>query len=154
MREEADALDVAGEAKEALSMLKLVRKIDDSVLNINKLRAISELELQYRTELREQEMKQLRSRMYALGTIAGLLAAIAGLSLAGLLLYRQRNRSYRLLVRQYEVNREEEKRVRKSAVGKNKESSLPLPMSDIWSSFVYESIIRHHRGIWSVPVPV
>jgi len=129
MREEADALDVAGEAKEALSMLKLVRKIDDSVLNINKLRAISELELQYRTELREQEMKQLRTRMYALGTIAGLLAAIAGLSLAGLLLYRQRNRSYRLLVRQYELNREEEKRVRKSAVGKNKESSLPLPMS-------------------------
>jgi AraC-like DNA-binding protein len=102
LKEEYEALGLAGDSPAQLPLLKRIKAIDDSVLNISKLRAVNELEIQYRTELRNREIKDLRTRLRNLGILAVLLLSLVLIALYGLMLYRQRNKSYALLVRRYQ----------------------------------------------------
>lgn len=102
LKEEYEALGLAGDSPAQLPLLKRIKAIDDSVLNISKLRAVNELEIQYRTELRNREIKDLRTRLRNVGILAVLLSTMVLIALYGLMLYRQRNKSYALLVRRYQ----------------------------------------------------
>jgi AraC-like DNA-binding protein/tetratricopeptide (TPR) repeat protein len=102
LKEEYEALGLAGDSPAQLPLLKRIKAIDDSVLNISKLRAVNELEIQYRTELRNREIIDLRTRLRNLGILAVLLLSMVLIAFYGLMLYRQRNKSYALLVRRYQ----------------------------------------------------
>lgn len=102
LKQEYEALGQAGDSPAQLPLLKRIKAIDDSVLNISKLRAINELEIQYRTEMRNREIIDLRTRLRNLGILAVLLLSMVLIAFYGLMLYRQRNKSYALLVRRYQ----------------------------------------------------
>jgi AraC-like DNA-binding protein len=102
LKEEYDAVGLAGDSAARFRLLKRIKAIDDSVLNISKLKAINELEIQYRTELRNREVQALRLRLRNISMLAVLSIAMVLVAVYGLILFRQRNKSYAMLVRRYQ----------------------------------------------------
>ena len=141
MKEEYEALGLAGDSPAQLPLLKRIKAIDDSVLNISKLRAVNELEIQYRTELRNREIKELRTRLRNVGILAVLLLSMVVIALYGLMLYRQRNKSYVLLVRRYQE------------LAESNEDPLPVDLQQTESTSVLtQAVVPLHEGVVSETV--
>lgn len=101
MREKQKTLELSGDLKQALNLSKQVKKLEDSLTGVAKLTSIKELELQYETERREEELSRARSQRKNLYFSIIILSLLAASALSGMFFYRDRNRKNAILVRQF-----------------------------------------------------
>lgn len=95
-----------GEYDEALGCYRKFHSLSDSIFNIRKERNINELAIKYETALRDSEIQEknleLMKKNHALALSIILIFIVLSVSAFTLVLYRNKNRMYTRIARQYQ----------------------------------------------------
>lgn len=104
-----------GDSDEALSCYKMYHRLSDSIFNISKERNINELTIKYETALHEAEIRrkdlEILKKNHALELSVFVTALIFAAFAVTYVLYRNKNRMYTKIARQYKDALERQKMV-------------------------------------------